>query len=278
MLRSWMLFGCLTTILLLAQRSDAQVYQRFELDPVRSFIQFESGEVSGQLGENTFPYAPLTAQPGMGPVPLYGHMLLRIDPDLTTPLSVATVSGTTDLRMVNRNTASPGLGAVPGTTGPAAFGLAFQDPLVGVGGEAALRDLIFALTTSLDIFPNALGDWGLRGTFGLIQVRGRYDLDFDFGIDASAGVGTKGPLFTGFVFSDSTQLEQVSPGIYEIRLPFETNVGSFEIPGAITGATGLVVYSGEIVATTAVPEPTLGLGMLAGGAMLLGLSRRRTRR
>ncbi len=267
------------SLLLLAipARVDAQVFERFEIDPTRSFLQFDSGEVSGQLGESTFAFAALTAQPGTGPVPLSGDMILRFDPDLTTPNSVSAVAGTTDIRPANDYTVSPGPGAIPGA-GPAAFGLEFDDPAVGVGGQVALRDLIFIFNAGLQVFPNSLGPWGLRGSVSLTQIRGTYDTDFGGETFVSLPVGKLTPLFGGGVFSGDSQLEEVSPGVYEITLPFQTDVGSFGLPGPVTGATLFTNFSGVIVGTTQVPEPSIGMGMVAGVSVLIGLARRRARR
>lgn len=274
--RSRRLFSIGVAVLGVAGSASAQVYQRFDLDPSRSSIAFDSGEISGQLGTSGFAFASLLPQPGTTAVPLEGHFMLGITPNLAMPDSMTTVSGTSDIRPVELNTASPGLGAVPGSA-PAAFGVEFTDPFTGVSGVLAFRDMVFALAAGLDVFANGAGPIGLRGNLDWPQAAGRYDFTLDLGIEASLPVGTV-PLVPGFVGSSTSQLEEVATGVYEIKLPFSFTLSNFDLPGPVSFASGSATFTGEIVATTDVPEPSLALGLVAGGSLLVGFGRGRGRR
>ncbi len=275
-MRHSLMFFCIGLLALLgAGDATAQVYHRYELDPARSFIAFDSGEVSGQLGTSSFPFATLEAQPGTSAVPLWGHFVLAIAPDLVSPGALSLVSGTSDIRPANGNLASPGLGAGPGSA-PAAFGIEFEDPFAGVGGQIALRDLVFGLSGFLDVFANGAGPFGLRGNLNWIQARGDYDIDIDIGFESSLPLGPVS-LLEGFVDSSTSQFAEVSTGVYEVTLPFFFTLGGFDLPGPVSFAGATASFAGEIVATTVVPEPGVGAALVAGCGWLSALGRRRAR-
>ena len=138
-MRSLLLLSLALTLTsgLLPGVSQSQVFERFYVDSSRSFIAFDSGELSGQLGTSLFPFASLTSQPGVMPVPLSGNFVLQITPDLVAPGAIVVVQGSTDLRAADANQVSPAPGGVPGMV-DAAFGLTFDDPLAGVSGDIAI--------------------------------------------------------------------------------------------------------------------------------------------
>jgi hypothetical protein len=257
--------------------SSAQVFLRFQIDPARSHVAFDAGEVSGRLGLGTFPYASLTAQPGTGPVPLSGHFVAEIAPDLSTPGAVTIVSGTSDVRPLAGVLASPGLGAEPGVTDPAVFGLAFDDPFTGVSGELAMRDLVFAIVGNFQVMSNGVGPWGLFGTMPWRQAVGTYDLTTSLGITESLPLGYVPADPNSAVFSSTSQLTEVSPGVYELTLPFlfglVSSFGGPPTPGPISDLGVYATFTGEIVATTDVPEPGFALGLGLGAGLLAGFGR-----
>jgi hypothetical protein len=262
--------------------ASAQVFVRFQIDPARSHVAFDTGEVSGRLGLGTFPYASLSAQPGTGPVPLTGHFVAAIAPDLSTPGDVSLVPGTSDVRPLASVLASPGRGAQPGVTDPAVFGLTFDDPFTGVSGELAMRDLVFAIVGNFQVMSNGAGPQGLFGTMPWLQAIGTYDLTTSLGIDESLPLGQVPADPNSFVFSSTSQLTEVSPGVYELNLPFSFGLASFfgpsPVPGPISDVGAYATFTGEIVATTDVPEPGLGLGLGLGAGLLAGFGRIAERR
>lgn len=254
----------------------AQVFQEFVIDPARSHVAFSSGDVSARLGLATFPFASLTAQPGTGPVPVTGHFVAAITPDFTTPGDVSIVQGTTDVRPLHGVLASPGLDAAPGSA-PAAVGLAFDDPSSGVSGEIALRDLVFALGGSWQVMSNGAGPQGLFGEIPWIQAQGTYDLDTSLGLEESVPIGAV-PVSNAFLSSSTSQLSEVSPGVHELILPYTFTLYSFSVPGPVSDLAVQATFSGELVATTDVPEPGATLGLMAGAGVLAALRRTRGRR
>jgi hypothetical protein len=157
----------------------------------------------------------------------------------------------------------------------AAFGLTFDDPIAGVSGDIALRDLTYAFEGSLDVFANGVGPFGLRGPLDWTQVRGTLDIRTDIGLEGTIPAPPV-PSSDGFLFSSTSQFAEISPGVYEVVLPFGFTVMAFDLPGPVTSLATSMSFSGELVATTDAPEPGFGLALALGAGLLSRL--RRTRR
>lgn len=257
--------------LLLAPSPSAAVFETFHLDPTRSNLRFNFGEISAQLTSTDFAFASLSAQPGTGDVPISGHFVASIDGDPSSPDFFSVLSGTTEIQVADPYLVSPGTGGVPGTTA-AAFGLSFDDPSAGISGDVALHDLLFGIAGFLSLMPNSEGPLGLTGSLGWQLVQGTLEIATDIDIGGTVLIPFVGS-YSGSVFGPS-QYTEIAPGIYEVVMPFGFGIsispGAGPSAGPFSSLAATLALQGEIVATNVpVPEPgsaallTLGLAGIA---------------
>ncbi len=242
-------------------------FEVFHLDPSRSTLAFVSGDVQARLSDTQFAFAPLVAQPGFSSAPLTGDFVLEIGNDATNPSSFDVLPGTSDIRASDIHLASPAPGGAPGTTA-AAIGLSFADATSGISGEVALHDLVFAAAGSFTVVGNGLGPFGLQGTMPWSLVNGAFEIATNAGIGGTALI----PFLTSAsasVDATTSQFTEVSPGVYEVVIPYQFLIGLSPVAGPLSSTIVRARFAGEIVATTAlVPEPALGLMLGIAGCLI----------
>lgn len=250
----------------------ADSFETFYLDPSRSTMQFESGDIRAQLSLTQFAFADLFPQPGVAPAPLSGQFVLQLGgSDPANPTSFDVLAGTSDIRPADSNTVSPGAGGAPGTT-DAAFGLMFFDSTTGIGGEVALHDLVFGISGSLFPVANGLGPLGIAGSLPWIAGAGAMEIGTNLGIGGSAFVPFT-MSSSGSVDSTASQFSELAPGIFEVVIPYTFLIGIVQPDGPLGVDLVRATFSGEIVATNVIPEPGTG-ALLALGLTCLAARRR----
>ena len=252
--------------LLLPSGSRADQIELFTLDPTRSHLTFQGGEVSATLPGGQFLFANLVLQPGSAPAPLAGEFIMQIGNDASSPTFFSILTGASEVRPGDGNIVSPGIGGTAGTT-QAALGVSFLDAALGIGGEAALHDLAFGISGFFTPSANGLGPNGLLGDLAWRTGSGAAEIATTLGIGGTALVAGSGSSF-GFVDRNLSQFTEISPGVYEVVMPFAFDVFLGPLAGPFENLNVLLQFSGEIVATTAVPEPGPGSLLMLGGAVL----------
>ncbi|MEM9175075.1 MAG: hypothetical protein AAGC67_07555 [Myxococcota bacterium] len=270
---------CLGLVLALLARAEparAQVTVPFAIDPARSSIEYDSGDFLTGVGLSTFSFATVFAQSGTSTSPLVGHFIVQASPDLSSPSSVRIVRGASEVRTLSGNVVSPAIGGGPGVSA-AAMGIELEDPSVDLEAEVAIRDLVFAISSNLSVFANSAGPNGLLGSMAWEHAQGEWDVSTNTGFQSTVLAGFVSSL-GGSVSSSTSQVEEVSAGVFEMTLPFSFTLSPLSVPGPFSDVGTTMTFRGEIVATSQVPEPgfagTAGLGAFA----LLAEGRRRARR
>jgi hypothetical protein len=253
----------------------ADEFRTFYVDPSRSTIRFDSGDAGFQLSSDTFALGGLSAQTGATSA-LSGSFVASASGDFANPTGVFILPGTSDFQVANDNSIAPALDGVAGTA-PAAFGVSFMDGTFLLRTNAALRDLRLTASGFLEVLSNPAGPQGLRGDLNWQIASGIADVRMDIGLAGrgllSGVIHQAAGVFQGFVFSSSSQLTEISPGEYELRLPFGFNASGSSVPGPIVALSVLGSLDGEIVATTIpVPEPSAAWTALAS-LLTLGVLR-----
>ena len=257
-------------LLLSASAAHADQFEIFTIDPTRSHLAYQAGEIAAVLPGSQFLYATLDLQPGSASVPLSGEFVMQVGNDASSPTFFRILSGASELRAADANAVSPGMGGAAGTI-QAALGVSFLDSALGVGGEAAIHDLVFGIVGFLTPRANGLGPNGLDGNLGWVAAGGAAEIATTLGIGGTALVASSGGA--GFVDRNLSQFSEVAPGVYEVVMPFAFDVVLGPLSGPVQDLNLYLQFSGEIFATTAVPEPALGVLSALGGAAL-GFRRR----
>ncbi len=268
-------------IVLLASAASADEFRTFYVDPARSHMRFDSGSIAFNLTGTAYPFGPLTPQSGVSATSaISGHFVASAGGDFSAPSFVFVLPGTADFRVANDNEVSPAPGGVSGTA-PGAFAVTYADIGLVLGGDAALRDLRMVASGVFDIVSNPVGPYGLRGDFHWMVASGTADIRTSFGLSGTALLSGRlqqyGGAMLGFVYSDQSQVSEVSPGEYELLLPFGFGPSMFGMPGPFNGLNASGTIFGEIVASTIpVPEPGAASSLLASLLTLAAI--RSTRR
>ncbi|MCZ6569689.1 MAG: hypothetical protein O7B23_05965, partial [Deltaproteobacteria bacterium] len=205
-------------LLLAAGPGYADAFESFYLDPARSHMSVTGGSISAQLSTTDFAFADLTPQPGANPTPLSGQFVMQVGGDLANPTFWRILSGTADIRPADSNLLSPAQGGAAGLV-DAAFGVSFLDTATGLGGDVAIHDMVFGAVGVFSIFPNGLGPLGLQGDLEWTLAAGILEISTNIGIGGTAFAPNTVSLVNA-VFRNESQYSEVSPGVYEVVIPF----------------------------------------------------------